>query len=299
MISSFNLRSIITKGTYRILGFSGFTVRGIVYEILKSIDPNLAENLHGLKRIAPLSTSPITIEASRGRVLSEGSIFSFRISALTDDLSMKIVNYLTENMDLVLRVKDAEAKLIELSVSTLDPKRVLEEAKPVKSFSIHFLSPTFFRQSLTKKCCQYCPNLKIKCPYLKCFKHYRYIPLPEPYLMFRSLLRLWRKFTGIDLNYREYVEWLLKGGIAVAGFPNLKTVRVYEHPTTPKWSVGFKGKVLFNLPEDTYSEEMAKTTYTLLKLGEHSNVGGNRTAGFGVIKYQPKQEHNIINSETL
>jgi CRISPR/Cas system endoribonuclease Cas6 (RAMP superfamily) len=130
MISSFTLKTIITKGTYRILGFSGFTVRGIVYEILKSIDPNLAENLHSLKRIAPLSTSPIIIEASRSRVLSEGSIFSFRISALTDDLSMKIVNYLTENMDLVLRVKDAEAKLIELSVSTLDPKRVLEEAKP-------------------------------------------------------------------------------------------------------------------------------------------------------------------------
>jgi len=35
---------------------------------------------------------------------------------------------------------------------------------------------------------------------------------------------------------------------------------------------------------------MAKITYALLKLGEHSNVGGNRTAGFGVIKYQPKQE---------
>lgn len=291
MISSFILKAVITKGKPQALGFSGFTVRGIVYGILKSIDPNLAESLHGLKSIAPFSTSPIAIQASRGRAIGEGSILSFRVSALTDDLSMKIVNYLTGNMDLTFKVRDAEAKLIELSVSTLDPRRALEEAKPARSFSIYFLSPTFFRQSLAKKCCQYCPNIKAKCPHLKHFKHYRYIPLPDPYLMFRSLLRLWRKFTGVDLNHREYIEWLLKGGVTVAGYPKLKTVRVYEHPTTPKWSVGFKGKVLFNLPEDTYSEEMAKTTHTLLKFGEYSNVGGNRTAGFGVIRYQPKQEH--------
>jgi len=290
MISSFILRAIIIKGSLKTIGFSGFAVRGILYEMLKSIDPNLSESLHGLKKIAPISTSPITIETP-SRKLNEKTIFSFRISTLTDELSVKIKNYLTGNMDLILKIKDAEAKPIEITVSTLDPGKAIKEAKPVKSFSISFLSPTFLRQSLTKKCCQYCPNLKIKCPYLKQYRHYRYIPLPDPYLIFRNLLRLWRKYTGISLNHKEYIDWLLKGGIAVAGYKKLKTVRVYEHPTTPKWSVGFIGEVMFNLPEDTYDEEMAKTTHTLLKFGEHSNIGGNRTAGFGVIRYQQKQNN--------
>lgn len=298
MISSFILRAVATKSSSKNLGFTGFIVRGIIYEMLKSIDPSLSENLHGLKRIAPLSTSQITIEFPKSRKLVEGAILSFRISALTEELSAKIVSYLTENTNLTLKIKDGEAKLAELSVSTLNPKKILEEAKPIKSFSIDFLTPTFFRQSITRKCCQYCPNPKTKCPHLKPFKHYRYITLPDPYLIFRNLLRLWRKYTGIDLNHKEYIDWLLKGGITISGFPKLKTVRIYEHPTTPKWSVGFIGKVFFNLPEDTYNEEMAKITHALLEFGGHSNVGGNRTAGFGVIKYKPKQEENKSKSNT-
>ncbi|MEM2541294.1 MAG: CRISPR system precrRNA processing endoribonuclease RAMP protein Cas6 [Candidatus Methanomethylicia archaeon] len=289
MITSFILRAIVIKGVST-LSFSGFITRGIVYDILKSISPNLAEEIHRMKKISPLSTSPLTVEPN-SKTINVGSIITFRISILSEELAIKIRDYLLENVDLTLKIGNTEAKLTNLSVIVLDPKRILEEAKPLRSFSISFLSPTFLRQSLTKKCCQYCPNLKIKCPHLKQYRYYRYIPLPDPYLIFRNLLRLWRKYTGISLNHKEYIDWLLKGGIAVAGYRKLKTVRVYEHPTTPKWSVGFIGEVMFNLPEDTYDEEMAKTTHTLLKFGEHSNIGGNRTAGFGVIRYQQKQNN--------
>ena len=121
----------------------------------------------------------------------------------------------------------------------------------------------------------------------------RYICYPDPYLMFRGLARLWKVFSPVRFNYSRYVEWLKKGGIVVAGIPRLRTVRVYEHPTTPKWSVGFIGTVYFNLPEDTYDEEMARITHALLKFARYSNVGGNRTAAFGAIDFKVKASREL------
>ncbi|RLF18181.1 MAG: hypothetical protein DRJ68_07005 [Thermoprotei archaeon] len=282
----------VIKGSSRPMGFTGFIVRGVVYEILKVIDKPLSESLHNLKRLAPFSTTPLKFEYSPNSSLSEGSIISFRISTLSDELSSKLTQYLIENAPDNISIRDAKAKLIELMASTVEPKKLLESSEPIEAFSVNFITPTFFRRSIATKCCPACPTPRTSCPLLKTQRRYRYVALPDPYLMFRGLARLWRKFADKHFNYKRYTEWLLDGGITVSGYTKLKTVRVYEHATTPKWSVGFKGKVYFNLPKDTYSIKMAKITHALLRFGEYSNVGGNRTAGFGVIKHRikPKKE---------
>lgn len=290
LLSSFTLKTVIVKGASKPLGFSGFAVRGVLYELLKSIDPMLSEELHGLKRLAPISTTPLTFEYRSGGGLKEGSIVSFRITSLLELLSVKLADYLINNPSLSMNIKDAVARLTEVAVSTIEPKKLLENATPVEFFAVQFRSPTFFRRSMVTRCCPSCPVPRPKCLRLRRPRRYRYVPFPDPYLMLRSLLRLWRKFTGVTLNYKEYVEWLLDGGVVASGYPALKTVRVYEHPTTPKWSVGFKGIVYFNLPEDTFDDKMARITDALLRFGEYSNVGANRTAGFGVIRYQPKKQ---------
>lgn len=153
-----------------------------------------------------------------------------------------------------------------MSVITIDPKKLFLETNEVNKFSLIFMTPTLLRQSFIRVCCPYCTEVKTQCPYVKRSKHYGYVPLPDPYLIMRNILRLWKSFAGVPLKYKEYIEWLLIGGIAVAGIPTLKTVRVYEHATTNKWSVGFIGKLYFNLPEDTYNREMAKITDALLKI---------------------------------
>ncbi|MGB9716860.1 MAG: hypothetical protein ACP5PQ_02605 [Thermoproteota archaeon] len=54
--------------------------------------------------------------------------------------------------------------------------------------------------------------------------------------MLRNLARLWRRFSGMSLDYRDYVKWVDRGGVALAGFPTgIRTVRVYEHPKSNKW----------------------------------------------------------------
>lgn len=64
-------------------------------------------------------------------------------------------------------------------------------------------------------------------------------------------------------------------------------MRVYEHPDTNKWAVGFVGTVRLSLSEDAYSRRYAKVVDALLRFAEYSNIGGNRTAGFGVVNYIP------------
>jgi CRISPR-associated endoribonuclease Cas6 len=281
MIATFTFKNIITKGTVQITGFTGFISRGIFYEILKNMDPNLANNLHKIKKIAPYSTSPLVLE-TKNRVLTKNDIFTFTISLLTEDLIMKTREFLIKNNDLIIKVKDAEAQIINLTISVMDMKSIMNELTPITAFSVDFLTPTYFRQTLLKNPYDKTKNIRKK--------YYRYVPLPDPYLFFRSLARLWKKFVDININYKEYINWLLEGGIAIAGYTTLKTYRIFEHPTIPKWNVGFVGTVYYNTPRDTYDEKMAKITHVLLKFGEYSNVGGNRTAGFGKIKYKIKQE---------
>lgn len=220
-----------------------------------------------------------------------------RFTFLREDLSRRVINYLMGlSRDFIIDLDIVKIRPLEFLVKTIDPKRIANKATEVQSFAIRFKTPTLLRQSFLRACCPYCPVTKTECPYVKRAKRYRYVPVPDPYLIMRNLLRLWKAFTGVPLKYKEYIQWLLLGGIAIAGIPKLRTVRVYEHKTIPKWSVGFIGEVYFNLPEDTYDSEMARITDALLKFGEYSNVGGNRTAGFGVIEYIPKYS---INNESI
>ncbi|MEM0172580.1 MAG: CRISPR system precrRNA processing endoribonuclease RAMP protein Cas6, partial [Thermoproteota archaeon] len=59
-------------------------------------------------------------------------------------------------------------------------------------------------------------------------------------------------------------------------------------PKSNKWVMGFIGAVRFSIPEDIFTEKHARFTDALMRLAEYTNVGGNRTAGFGVVKYFPK-----------
>ncbi|RLI98469.1 MAG: hypothetical protein DRP00_01910 [Candidatus Aenigmatarchaeota archaeon] len=283
LITQLTIKSAIINEVKKQKTFTGFKIRGLIYKILREVDEDLATKLHEAKKLAPIAVTPIYKERKTSHTAY------MKITILDEKLSQKLSNYILKlPLGSILNLDVLKLQPLEVSIVCIDTKKLVKNAEPITKFSIIFKTPTLFRQSFIRACCPYCPIPKTTCPHISKAKHYRYVPMPDPYLMLRNLLRLWKAFTGVNLKFKEYVEWLLLGGIAIAGIPKLKTIRIYEHPTIPKWSVGFIGKVYFNLPEDTYNEELAKTTDALLRFGEYSNVGANRTAGFGVIKYQPK-----------
>jgi len=275
--------------------YSGFAVRGLFFELIKRISREKAEELHSRKRLAPYSTTPIEILSSGWEVvyrrMPQGAA-RFSITLLDTELSNIIKDLLLTGEVKSLTLKGRECRLASIEYTQLDAAKLVEEGRAVEKFAVRFRSPTYFRRTpvdvqrlfpSAKKIRQAVPNL------------YRSYPLPDPVLLFRSLLRLWRAFSSASTKIpaNDFKEWVEVGGVALSGYPDsIRTIRVHEHPTTNKWVVGFVGEVHFSLPKDLYSEKYAKVVDTLLKFGEYTNVGGSRSAGLGVIKYLPAERES-------
>jgi CRISPR/Cas system endoribonuclease Cas6 (RAMP superfamily) len=214
----------------------------------------------------------------------------FREATLKSDLQVDLVN--------------VKAKVISVAVNTYRFSDLASNAEPLLDrFAIRFLTPTVFRRSIFD-CCPYCPyyveyavrakngeKVEKPCKYVvQCSG--MLVPLPIPSLMFRNMARIWSAFSDTQLDVQRAVKWA-ENAIMIAGFPKpgIRTVRVYEHPTTNKWIIGFMGTVRFSIKEELYEEKHAKTAAALIKMAEITNIGVRRTAGLGMIKYMaPKQE---------
>jgi CRISPR-associated endoribonuclease Cas6 len=268
--------------------YSGFAVRGLFFDLIKRVSKDKAEELHVKKKLAPYSTTPIEALGSGWEVvyrrMPRGAA-RFSITLLDSDLSNMIRETLFTEALTTLTLKGRECRLASIEYSQLDAAKLVEEARAVEKFSIRFRSPTYFRRTPVDVERLFPSAKKVKAPTPDL---YRLHPLPDPVLFFRSLLRLWRAFSGASTKIPagDFKSWVELGGVALSGYPNsIRTIRVYEHPTTNKWVVGFVGEVHFSLPKDLYSEKHAKVVDALLRFGEYTNVGGGRSAGLGVIKY--------------
>lgn len=274
--------------------FSGFSVRGLFYELVRRVDVEYAESLHSSKRLASFSTSPI-IRLSPGgseivyKALPQGVQCIVRFVVLDDRLAQKVLNSLL--VEKSMKLMDVEVRPVEVSVFQREYAEFLEESQPVEVMSVRFLTPTFFRFSPliasglfpSKRPAGGAGKLKLK-------NGRRFHPIPEPILMMRSLTRLWRAFSNKPFNYSDYLSWVSSMGVSLAGYPKgIRTMRLYEHFQTKKFIVGFVGTVNFSIPKDLYIRKWAKITDALLRFAEYSNVGGGRTAGFGMVKYIPKK----------
>jgi CRISPR-associated endoribonuclease Cas6 len=277
---------LFAENGVRFQSFSGFAVRGLFFDLLKRVDEQLALELHSKKSLAPYSVTPLEV------LYEQFSHFiynrfdkpvptQFKISLFEPGLRDVITKSMFSSGSPSVRLVDVEATVTEVSVIQESFQKIFEEAKPVKRFEVVFRTPSYFRKSVSAA-----PSnsaLKgVRPPY-------RSIPLPDVGLMLRNLTRLWRRFSGMSFEYRDYAAWVDMGGIAIAGFPRgIRTVRVYEHPESNKWVMGFVGSVRFSTPSDLFSERFARFTDALMRFAEYSNIGGGRTAGFGVVSYFPK-----------
>lgn len=282
--------------------FSGFVACGIFYNLVKSIDENLAEELHSSKRLAPWSASPIFLEFPPPlrivyRNLPAPSIANVSFTIMEEKLS----NILREALikpNFHIELIDVKPRILNIEVETNSFSKIASNAEPLpEKFAIKFLTPTVFRRSIYD-CCPYCPyyvdylrfakegkKLERPCKYAKSCRGI-ILPLPLPSLMFKNMARIWAAFSDEKLDVWEAAHWA-EEAILIAGFPKgIRTVRVYEHPTTNKWIVGFTGDVRFSIREDFYKDKYAKIASALIKMAEKTNVGVRRTAGLGMIKYK-------------
>jgi len=307
--------SSITSLTFRIAvndpvvfqSFSGFAACGLFYSLVKLVDEGFAEDLHSSKKLAPWSATPFFVEHPSSRIVYRSipapSVVNVSFSIMDERLSnvfREAVLKFGSDVNLV----NVKAKVINVAINTCKFSDFASNVKPLPiKFAIRFLTPTVFRRSIFD-CCPYCPyyveytvkarsgrKVEKPCKYAV-YCSGMLVPLPLPSLMFRNLARIWSTFSDTRLDVKETVKWA-ENAIMIAGFPKpgIRTVRVYEHPTTNKWIIGFMGTVRFVVREELYNDKYAKIAATLLKMAEMTNMGVRRTAGFGMIKYiTPKEK---------
>jgi len=281
----------VVPTTIRFQSFSGFSVRGFFYKIMGIGDQRLAEELHAGKALAPFSVTPVTIEAAGRELVSydrlDPGLARFSLVMMRPELGSSLQKALQGGLSSIT-LSDQELPLASIRLESLDPLAIPEE--PVKSFELNFWTPTFFRATPLDLSKQYGLSESLTTPY-------RYVPLPDPILTFRSLVRTWREFVGSE-GLEELMTWVESGGIVLSGFPTgIYTRRVYEHPMGNKWVVGFVGRTRFSASSPLYSERMASLASKLLKFGEICGVGGGRTSGLGRYRMTSKPQDELPQEE--
>jgi len=255
--------------------YTGYLIRGLIYSALRAIDPRYAERLHSEKGLlAPVSVKPPhTLAHGKIKIYLQkvpaNTTFSVQITALDQQLAELLCKALINQQENIIELAQAKAKIISLAVKQVDLKRLQQNNLNDRKFAIRFLTPTFFRVRIPKT--------------IRSTERVRVLPLPDPIRMFTNLCNIWNVYLKPRIK-KDYLEWLQQYPILISRLKDIKTHRYYEHPVKGVFAVGFTGIAYYALAEDAYDKYMARTTCQLLKLAEYSNVGGNRTAGFGWVE---------------
>ena len=185
----------------------------------------------------------------------EISRFTVELNLLDISLFRHFSNdVLTENRRKELNVDGIPVSLINVKpLSVVTYSSLLESSTSGQDFVVDFLTPTSFRRG-----------------------KFDYI-LPEPELLFKSLLRKWNAFSP------EKIGWELLDFVKKYVFVSGLWINSFKTEISEKAKiVGFRGRVYF------YSErpsEETKLLKALLKFSEFSGIGRKSTMGFGKTRF--------------
>jgi len=224
-------------------------IHGLFFSI---ISEKLAEELHRPSRVKPFSLwfPQIFKEKTLERIYLE-------VSFLKEELFPQFLSsYILENKELSLNgvnlKKVFNPNIKEEYVKSY--RAIFESAKEEKAIVLDFITPTTFKKGN--------------------FDH----PLPDPKLVFKSLVRKWIKFSDypLDIDLREVIE----NKIFISG-AWIKTIKV-DLGRNAKIT-GFTGRTVFYI--DCEDKKILKWLNALAYFGEFSGVGRKTTMGFGKVRF--------------
>ncbi len=256
----------------------GYIFRGVIMEWLKNIKPELVHQLHEYEEIRPYSIN-CKIDKKIPKI-------NFILVSYNEVLSDTLLEDLLSNEKAKLRIGEKNYFVSRVKIERLNFRTFLEQAKPVKVFSLNFVKPAYFNTSMG--------DYPVR--------------LPIPNLLFGNLVNIWNDIlrSEAEIDRETFINWV-NAHVYVSGH-KMRTVRT--DIGKPKPVVGFLGNASFKVTKINknyykhfliklnreYDYEFVNEDYSnncrwleiLCKLGEYTNVGANRTAGMGVIRYYSK-----------
>lgn len=257
--------------------FTGHECRAGFLNMVSRLDPELAALLHegveaGGRRRAAFSLKPLSFlsdyelvfpERQFSRfpvdgnvVFKQGARAAMSVAILGEDLAGRFVaGLLSKAQELRVDVKGCVFEVERLEFEVVDPRSVLQ-GEPFEEADLRFETPTYFNP-------------------LRGDARYKVL-YPDPALLFASLAATAHQLTGAGYpKPEELAEHVYVSGL------DIKTPYVRE--ATHEAPTGFVGWVKLRAREGA-DEGVRRAIAGLLKLGEITNVGGNRSGGYGVVK---------------
>ncbi|MEM2147886.1 MAG: CRISPR system precrRNA processing endoribonuclease RAMP protein Cas6 [Candidatus Bathyarchaeia archaeon] len=247
--------------------FTGYVARGVLLHVVRRVDPAASSLLHELDVRKPYSVTPLRFK-SRSRVedgyeLDPQAPCFVHFRFLRDEYSTFILNYFQKENGVM--VFDTVFRVASLSVNCKSYADLEREAVAVDRFRLLFRTPTYFAS--LGSC-------------------YRWV-FPDAVKVFSGLMRVWNLFSDSRQfskeEYLAYKEWLAKN-VGVCEYDLHTRLAVMRR----KKSTGFVGWVTYEVKDK--ESDWNKITCILAKFAEYSNVGGNRTGGFGVTFFSRKKD---------
>ncbi|MEM2970114.1 MAG: CRISPR system precrRNA processing endoribonuclease RAMP protein Cas6 [Candidatus Bathyarchaeia archaeon] len=241
--------------------FTGHVARGLLLHIVRLVDPSAAGVLHELNVSKPYSTAPLNFRSvsrvEKGYVLDTAHPCRINFRFLRDALAGYVLRFFEKQNSVM--IFDTVFRIASLSIKSKSYGDLESEAEAVERFRLVFETPT----------------------YLPCLgSSYRWM-FPDAVRVFSGLMRVWNKFSDDRRFNKEeflaYKEWLAKN-VGVCGY-RLETRLTFMRD---KKAVGFVGWCSYEMGD--LESEWNRVTVMLAKYAEYSNIGGNKTAGYGVTK---------------
>ena len=219
-------------------------------EFLSKIDRKFVDDLHKPNEIRPYAIS----------IKREEPFLNFHLVSIKEEISNALLKLLLSSEDIPLQIGGWEFLLGRIKFENIPMMSFMRSPKRVVKFRVRFLTPTYFNIRDRK------------------FD----IRLPESIFLFPNIAKIWNQFAphGCQLNENELYQW-----VSANVFPSsfeLRTRRLnIGKKTTKSGCVGWANYLVIDHKND-YSNWLD----ILMRFAEFVNVGGNRTAACGVIKYK-------------
>ncbi|MGQ9680616.1 MAG: CRISPR-associated endoribonuclease Cas6 [Candidatus Bathyarchaeia archaeon] len=244
--------------------FTGYVSRGLFLHMMRSVDPGEALRLHKSDVAKPYSVTPLMFKARArspsGYLLDPSYPCRVGFRFLSNEHFQRFMGFFSERNGIL--IADVEFKIASMNLKSVGYDELLR-SDPVEDFRLVFRTPTYLSSMGSK--------------YESLF--------PEPVQVFSNLMRVWDAFSDSRVfgeeGLEDYKEWM-RSQMGVSAY-ELRT-RLVEMGR--KKAVGFTGWAEYEMDE---SGEWNRVTVALARFAEYSNIGGNRTGGFGEVKYHSKK----------
>jgi len=241
---------LVKENNQQVPNIPPYIFRGVVLDFLNTVDPKFVAELHQPNEIRPYAIA----------VTREPPFLNLRLVCLQEAISQAILQRLMKEENIPLLIAGWEFMMVRINFESIPLVNLMREPQQVVKFQLRFLMPTYF-------------NIRDRPMDMR---------FPEPVFLFPNLAKVWNQYAAAEcqVDEGEFYQWVSQH-VSVSSY-KLQTRPVKIDRQVKVFGCVGWARYLNNDPANMY----ANWVDILLRFAEYVNVGGNRTAGCGVIRYE-------------